>query len=97
MSGLSCPQRTTLGEAASMSYGHLNLGSFCMYSQLRHQSSGYTQKRLDVHNSLMQLLPKLSFENKIALTFLFNVLKGQFDQTIGAAARLCHDAIYHEK
>ncbi len=33
----------------------------------------------------MQLYPKLAFEDIIALTFLFNVLKGHLDQTIGLA------------
>ena len=33
----------------------------------------------------MQIHPMLSFEDTMALTFLFNVLKGQLDQTIGLA------------
>ena len=40
---------------------------------------------LDGHNFLMLLHSQLSFEDIIALVFLFNVLKGQFDQIIGSA------------
>ncbi len=53
-----------------------------------HVGVGITCKNdqaLDGLNFWMVLRSKLSFEDMIAPTFLFNVLKRQFDQTIGSA------------